>query len=271
MRDAIREALKKALPELTGVYDPYVPKADTAKPYAVVVVGADTQRGDPTSVSRVVDIWLNYPIGNLDELDAATEKTVKAIHYQTLENPKTGAKFTASFGGVLGEDGRDEEWKIEYRGIRFNFVSLYESIEADPWEVAISKFITEETGIKSYAGKWATDFSVPSILVRRTAMESEWEAFGMMRQTKTFKLHFAFLDGEKAAMEKVGFALEWAFKIPLMPDEKKYMTMEEISESTGDDALGVGQVTIKLSRAEQEKPEMVDVKKVAVTKERIYE
>lgn len=271
MRDAIRQALKEALPELTEVYDPYVATKEVKKPYAVVVIGADTPNREPTNVSRKVEVWLYYPIGQLEKLDAATKKAIDALHYKKLINPATGKSFTASFEGVLGEDGQDEDWKVIYRGISLSFVSLYRHPDADSWEEALSDFIYQELGLETYAGQWSTDFSVPSVLVRLTDREVSSVGFGLVATNKRFQLHFAFLEGMKDAMEEVQMLLVRTFKVPFDRENNTYLTVEALRENTAAAALGVGQLTVELSRIDEEAPDYIQIHKIIRTERKIYE
>ena len=161
MRDALRTALKAAIPELTEVYDPYVPTPKTPKPYAVIVRGSDNQN-DKSSFGRNVEIWIYYDIGQLDELDKAVEKVIQGLHYKTIVNPNTGESFTAEVKGTIGTDEQDEDWQAIFRGISLSFVTLYHQVDAEPWEIALKNFLSEKLNIKAYAGQWTTDFLIPS-------------------------------------------------------------------------------------------------------------
>lgn len=246
MRDALRTALKTAIPELTEVYDPYVPTPKTPKPYAVIVRGSDN-KNDKNSFGRNAEIWIYYDIGQLDELDRAVEKVIQGLHYKTIVNPNTGESFTAEVKGTIGTDEQDEDWQAIFRGISLSFVTLYHQMDVEPWEIALKNFLSEKLNIKAYAGQWTTDFQIPSVLCRTVQESVDSPSFDMYRTRKTIRVHAVSSENLKRLMSTIEDMIIVAFKIPLDKTKRSFMLVEKVSEDVDADPLGTGQITVELS------------------------
>ncbi|ASN68287.1 hypothetical protein 10S11_25 [uncultured Caudovirales phage] len=252
MRAGIRQHLLNKIPELKGCYEPTVPGKDTLKPYAIVLQGSDNEQSNPTSFKRTIEIWLYETRTTFQKLDALSENVIRALDLQTIEDINTKETFTCMFEGAIGQDVIDEEWNAIARGLQFSVIALHgeEETTGDTWVEALSKYTEALTSLKVYRDCWKKDFQVPSVLWRTTSSSRERVNGALIKENKTLICHV--VDRNKSNIERFLDTIEDKLiidlKIPLDLQDKRYLTIESISENRDADMLGVGQLTVGLSR-----------------------
>ena len=252
MRAGIRQKLLDSIPELNDCYEPTVPSKDTIKPYAVIVQGSDDEQNNPTSFKRTIEIWLYEKRTTFQKLDALSEKVIKALDLQTIEDNNTKETFTCMFNGTIGQDVIDEEWNAIARGLQFSVIALHEEEETtgDTWVEALSRYTENIANIKVYRDSWKKDFQVPSILWRTISTSRERINAALIKINKTLRCHV--VSRNKSDIERLLDTIEdkliTDLKIPLELLDRRYLTIESIQEDRDADMLGMGQLTVTLSR-----------------------
>lgn len=267
MRAGIRKQILENVKVLQNCYEPNVPRPETPKPYGVVVQGADSPSQDPTSFERTVEVWLYNDIETFQTLDELADETIKALHLKTFEDPNTGIAYTTAYKGTVGaQDMVDEEWGAIVRGLSFTIIALYESkTSQDLWESATADFINEKLNIKTYKGTWSEDFQVPSVLCRTINSNRSGINFSLYKRVKDMRIHV--VSSDRAEMDKIIDQIEYeliaAIKIPLIPEERRFLTIESIKEDRSANMLGVGQITVTFSRIERIKRDISFIEKIS--------
>ncbi|MCD3202803.1 hypothetical protein [Clostridium botulinum] len=252
MRAGIRQKLIDNILELKECYEPNVPDINTVKPYGIILQGSDDNSGETIGFKRTIEIWLYEGRTTFKKLDSLTEKVIKTLHLQTIEGENSNETFTCMFEGTIGQDIIDEEWNAIARGLRFSIIALYEEqgTTEDTWIEALSKYTEELLGIKVYRDCWKKDFQVPSVLWRTSSQSKERINTALIKENKTLVCHV--VSKNKAYIEKVLDNIEEKLitdlKIPLNIKDKRYLTIESIQEDRDADMLGIGQLTVELSR-----------------------
>lgn len=252
MRVGIRKKLIDSIPELKNCYEPAVPSKDTPKPYAVILQGSDDEQNNPTSFKRTIEIWLYEKRTTFQKLDALSEKVIKALDLQTIEDTNTKETFTCMFEGAIAQDIIDEEWNAIARGLKFSVIALHEEdeVNTDKWLNALKDYTGNITNHTVYLNNWKKNFKVPSILWRVQNQSKERENSALIKESKTLVCHIA--NNNKNEINKLLDIIEDKLiidlKIPLDLEDRRYLTIESIQEDREADMLGVGQLTIELSR-----------------------
>ncbi|NME95359.1 hypothetical protein HF847_05045 [Clostridium cochlearium] len=252
MRAGIRQKLLDSIPELKGCYEPTVPSKDTIKPYAVILQGSDDEQNNPTSFKRNIEIWLYEKRTTFQKLDALSEKVIKALDLQTIEDNNTKETFTCMFEGAIGQDIIDEEWNAIARGLQFSVIALHEEdeVNTDKWLNALKNYTENITNHTVYLNNWKKNFQVPSILWRTTNVNRERINGALIKINKTLRCHV--VSRNKSDIERLLDTIEdkliTDLKIPLELLDRRYLTIESIQEDRDADMLGMGQLTVTLSR-----------------------
>ncbi|GAA0076192.1 hypothetical protein UT300005_05700 [Clostridium sp. CTA-5] len=252
MRHGIRQKLLDTVKNLKGCYEPSVPNKDTLKPYAVVLQGADDDNGEVVGFKRTIEIWLYEDKTTFKNLDKLVEEVIKALNMQVIEDIKTSETFTCIFDGAIGQDLIDEEWEAITRGLRFTIIALHEEdeINNDTWLTALNDFTKTFTSHTVYLNSWKKNFEIPSILWRVQNQSKERENNRLIKESKTLICHIA--SNNKNEINKLLNDIEdqliTSLKIPLDLTERRYLTIESISEDREADMLSKGQLTVKLFR-----------------------
>ncbi|MFV3013882.1 hypothetical protein ACLD43_18445 [Clostridium botulinum] len=252
MRAGIRQKLIDSIPELKNCYEPNVPSKDTPKPYAVIVQGSDDEQNNPTSFKRTIEIWFYEKRTTFQKLDSLSEKVIKALDLQTIEDANANETFTCIFNGAIGQDIIDEEWNAIARGLRFEVISLHEEDEVnkDEWLDALEEYTKQIINYPIYLNNWKKDFEVPSILWRTTNSARERINTALIKINKTLVCHIVSNNKNEIneLLDKIEDKLIKDLKIPLDLEDRRYLTIESIQEDRAADMLGVGQLTIELTR-----------------------
>ncbi|AJD28624.1 hypothetical protein G8E05_06470 [Clostridium botulinum] len=252
MRAGIRQKLIDSIPELKGCYEPTVPSKDTVKPYAVILQGSDDEQNNPTSFKRTIEIWLYEKRTTFQKLDSLMEKVIESLDLQTITSPNTGQNYTCMFNGAIGQDVVDEEWNAIARGLQFSVIALHEKNEAntDTWLDALESYTKNITDHAVYLNNWKKNFEVPSVLWRTTNSGRERINGALIKINKTLRCHVVSRNKSEIneLLDIIEDKLITDLKIPLDIKERRYLTVESISEDREADILSTGQLTIELSR-----------------------
>lgn len=253
MRAGLRKQLIDNVISLDNAYEPNVPDKKTAKPYAVIVQGSDRSTNDPTSFSRSVEVWLYNDVDSFQTLDKLMGEVIESLDLKTFKDPNTLLSYTSKFEGTIGQDVVDEEWNAIARGLRFSIISLHDknTISEDAWENATADFIESIIpGMKTYRGAWREDFQVPSVLCRTLNKSQEIMNYMAFRENREMRIHVVGEHKEQinSIIDTIESGLMNAIKIPLDLVDRRYLTIRSIREDRDRDMLGVGQVTVSMSR-----------------------
>ncbi len=255
MRAGIRKKILEDVKILNDCYEPNVPTFETPKPYAVVVQGADSSSQDPTSFQRSVEVWIYNEMDSFQSLDSLADEVIKSLDLQTFTDPNTNISYTASYNGTLGaQDIIDEEWKAIVRGLSFNVISLYNSnTNSDNWEKSIADFINKKVNVKTYDGTWRKDFQVPSVLCRTINSNLQGINYSLYKQTKDMRIHVVGHDKGQidSLINDIERELITSIKVPLIEEDRRFLIVESIREDRTSSMLGVGQITVSLSRLQR--------------------
>lgn len=252
MRAGIRSRVISVVPELQNCYEPNVPTKDTKKPYAVVVQADDTNNGEVVGFKRNIEIWLYETRTTFKNLDLLASKVIKALDMQVIEDTKTNETFTCIFGGAIGQDIIDEEWNAIARGLRFTVIALHEDDEenTDSWLDALNEYTKKITEHAVYLNSWKKNFEIPSILWRVQNQGKERENHALIKESKTLICHIVSNNKNQISklLDDIENKLIIDSKIPFNLADRRYLTIESISEDREADMLSKGQLTVKLFR-----------------------
>lgn len=252
MRAGIREQITSKVPQLNNCYEPNVPTKDTPKPYAVVVQGDDTDKGDVVGFERTIEIWLYESRTTFKNLDSLVIEVIKALDMQVITDSKTTETFTCKFGGAMGHDIVDEQWNAIARGLKFTVIALHEDdeINTDTWLDALKEYTKGITTNTVYLNTWKKNFEVPSILWRVKNQSKERINYALIKENKTLICHIASNNKNEInkLLDDIEDKLISDLKIPLDLADRHYLTIESVSEDREADMLSKGQLTVKFFR-----------------------
>lgn len=266
MRLAIRDSLLNAIENLKDVYEPNIPNKETKKPYAVAVFKDDTKNGETVGYTRSIEVWIYDERLSFKSLDKLAEESIKALNLKVITNPKTGETFTCRFDGIAGQDIVDDEWNANAKGLKFTVIALHDENEenTDTWLDALSKYTSDITDWPVYLNNWKSDFQVPSILWRVTNKRESRFSNCLLLENKTLVCHV--VSESKAEREQIISILEDKMasdeKLPYIPEERRYLTVESILEDREADMITKGQITINLFRRKMIKKEIPTVQEI---------
>lgn len=266
MRAGIRQHLINIVPELKNCYEPTVPSKDTLKPYAVILQGSDDDNGEVVGFKRTIEIWLYETRTTFKNLDSLAQKVITALDMQVINDIGTNETFTCIFDGAIGQDVIDEEWNAIARGLRFNVIALHEEeeVNADPWLNALSAYTTFITNVPVYLNSWKKNFAVPSILWRVQNQSKERMNAALIKESKTIVCHIASNSKNEInrLLDNIEDKLISDIKIPLDLADRRYLTIESISEDREANMISKGQLTVKLSRIKMLQDNTVTINKI---------
>ncbi|WP_374019004.1 hypothetical protein ABU162_04455 [Paenibacillus thiaminolyticus] len=256
MRNAIRERLLAAIPELKDVYEPHAAEAKSEKPYAVILQGQDSDESPWVGFRRIVEVWPYVSRSTFEKVDALAGKIIAALDKQLLTT-EAGEVFSCIYLGSSGQDVVDEDWDAITRGMQFAVMALQpvgtnDSITSDPWVPALAAWTTGMMGTDwtVYNGFWPLGFVRPAVMWRVTGVDVKLLGLSSYRVTKRFTVHVL---GNEQYPEHVGVAsmvegIGSAIKIPYDLADRRFLTVGETKANVGADAIREGQITVTVSR-----------------------
>ncbi len=249
MRAGIRQHLINSVTDLKDCYEPTVPTVDTLKPYAVIVQGSDDDNGEVIGFKRNIEIWLYENRTTFKNLDALADKVIKSLNMQVVEDTKANETFTCKFAGAIGQDVIDTEWDAIARGLKFTVIALHDETgdNADEWLEALRNYTKTIIDYPVYLNNWKRNFSVPSILWRVKSTSNMRELNSVIKETKVIVGHIVHSDTNQInkVLDEVEQNLIQDLRIPFNIQERRYLTINNISENREADMLTQGQLTIE--------------------------
>lgn len=256
MREAIRNALIEAIPEVQGrIFEPHTATADTQKPYLIVREMAEDDNTAWAGYRARIEIWPYCEQTSYVEVDSLAKKISNALDKQLLG---TNTDTITCIADGMSDDTVDEEWDALTRCVNFYVLALQPAtiqgpIVSDDWLTALTDWSKEklaECVTDCYSGILPTGYKLPSILWRFDGMDiEECGAFGY-EVTKNVTCHvFA-----RNAVEELNIAMKLieniraAIKIPLDIKNRWYITVKNISGHFYTDSIKQGQIKLSLSR-----------------------
>lgn len=256
MREIIRTALINGVPEVEGrVFEPFAAGPDTEKPYLIVKETAEDDNTEWAGFRGRVEVWPYVEQGSLQEVDALSKEIVAALNMQLLEDDG-GDALTCIHDGA-GEDITDTDWDALTRCVFFYALALQPAgtpgpLENDPW---IDALLTWTAGIFGegyhvYGGRLPPGYIRPAILWRLDTASIEDAGALAFDVKKRVACHIF----GRNAVEEANIAAEIAermgaaYKIPLKPPERLYMTLQTLDATLYTDAMKQGHLRAILSR-----------------------
>lgn len=250
MRTGLRNKLLE-IEELKDCYEPTVPTKDTLKPYAVTLYSQDSKSSGLEGLSRDIEIWLYMDISRFGKIDNLKEKVIEKLHFKSFEDPSTGRSYTARFNNTLTEDSVDTEWDAIYIGLSFSVMALKNEETSDSWEDAVANFIgSVAPDLELYKGSWSSGFQVPSILIRTENRDLSAINMHLGRESRDIKIHVLSLSKKEEinTLELISSAMIHAIKIEHNREDKRFLTVDNITIDSQQDSLLTGQLTANLSK-----------------------
>ncbi|MCD9025751.1 hypothetical protein K7P76_28585 [Cohnella sp. NL03-T5] len=261
MREGIRQRLIAEVSAIGDrVFEPHAADAKTAKPYAVIVQGSDSEDSDWSGFRRLVEIWPYVSWTNFTEVDALCKSIIDALADQLITDPETGEMFTCRYEGTLGDDTVDEDWQAITRGLRFSVLALqptgnvgYEQ-PADPWLAALAEWSHVILGSQwtIFHTAWPLGYARPAVLWRIAGVELREVSAAAVELRKRFVGHVigTTQTEQNAAIVLTTWKLKAAIKLPLDVATRRYLTVIDPKADHQADGLRTGQITVTLSRKE---------------------
>lgn len=257
MRDAIRNHLISTISSIgERCFEPHAADAKTEKPYLVVRQGTDAEESAWTGFRRIMEVWPNVARTTFVDLDTL-EKSIKSTLHNQLLQTSAGEVFTCSYIGAAGPDEVDEDFDIITRGLRFSVMALQpvavnEIVTGDPWIDAIATWSEVILGDiwTVYQNYWPLGYVRPSILFRLSSCSVLSKTSNLYEVTKKLTIHVLGdtpnrqIQGIMQIVESIGST----YKIPLNLNERRYLTVKNISADHRSDAIRTGQISLTLSR-----------------------
>lgn len=263
----MRAEIRKQLIDNTSLdncYEPNVPNSDTPKPYAVIVQKEDNDNGEVVGFKRSIEVWIYDDNSGFNNLDKLVKETVKALDMKTMGDSEA---FTCIYNGLVGQDVVDEEWQAIARGLSFNVLDLQgeEELNTDTWLDAIKAYTNMIVELPVYLNKFQKKFEVPCILWRTSEISKNREGFTVIKEHKTLKCHIVSRNKNQInlMLDTLEDNMINDYKIPYDIADRRYMTVESISENREADMFTTGQLTLKLfKRKSINKKEVVNIASV---------
>jgi hypothetical protein len=254
MREAIRQKLITSVASFgVRAFDPEIPDKKTEKPYVITLRGADAEESLWAGFRQVEEVWPYQARTNLADLDTLCNQCISALTTVPLTTA-SGAVFSCQYLGS-GEDIVDAEWDIQTRALRFAVYALQpvnetETAADDPWLDALATWTSTELGVDwtVYQNYWPLGFVKPSVLWRIGGMQIV-KLGQFFEVKKTFIGHVLGTPNQKVnTISQLCETIGASVKIPYIPANRKYLTVEDISGDTTADAIRTGQIKAVFSR-----------------------
>ncbi|MDI6872277.1 MAG: hypothetical protein QME79_13195 [Bacillota bacterium] len=258
MRDAIREKLIAAVPEVGGrVVEPGVPGRETPKPYLVVRQGVDAEDTPWTGFRRIVEIWPYFSRQTFKDVDSLAAKIITALADQPLTTA-AGEVFTCQYLGAAGSDVVDTEWDAITRGLRFAVLALQpvaasETVANDPWVEAVALWTEELLGATwtVYRNFWPLGYKRPAVMWRLAGPHQVRErarAVFEVRAKLVGHVIGATPNQQASGILQIVEGLGSAIKVVLDTANRRYLAVDEPTADYQADPLVAGQIGVVLSR-----------------------
>lgn len=256
MRNAIRERLVAAIPELKDVYEPHAAEAKSEKPYAVVLQGQDSDESPWAGFRRIVEVWPYVSRSTFEKVDALAGKIITVLDKQMLTT-EAGEVFSCIYLGSPGQDVVDEDWDAITRGMQFAVMALQPvnttaAITNDPWLSALSEWTQSSigSGWSVYSGLWPLGYARPAVMWRVTGIDVQSMGRAVYEVKKRFTAHIvgAETNQEHGGVLKLVEELGNAIKVPLNESDRRYMTVSDLRANISADPIAEGQITVTLRR-----------------------
>lgn len=272
IRNAIREHLLQAVPDLKDVCEPHVAESGKETPYAVIRQGIDTDESNWLGFRRMIEIWPYVDRTSFVKVDSIQKVIIDVLHGQIIANQQTGEVFSCLYLGSASEDIVDEEWGVITRGLSFSVVALQpvkeeQGNEMDPWVSSIAKWSQSLLGDHwtVYENYLPMGYKRPALLWRLKSSSMEGVNRSMFEVKKELIGHVLGLSNTEESLAVATIVEEaiMAIKIPLYIEEKRYLTVMKPRGDFQADSLNSGQISLPLKRkTSRPKEEFVVIKSI---------
>ena len=259
MREAIRQRLLDAIPELGGrAYDLHEDVSTADKPYLVIVQGPDAYENGWTGHRRTFEIWPYVGLGEgFGAVDGLADAVVQALDERTLTGPPGEGTFLCRYSGTAEGDRKDEAKTAITRGIRFSVWGLpdagtADATDSDSWLTALGNWSAAWLGgdWRVHLNAWPRDLTKPAVLWRIQSIETLEGDSAAYETRKRVIGHFLGVSRNKemaAVYEAIG-RLQAGTKIALDPHARTWLKVADLQADLSADRLTAGQLAITLSK-----------------------
>jgi len=277
------------------VLDLPLPDTVLTAPCAVITFAEEIQKSSWAGYRRIIKIWpyAQLAAGGMEIVESWSEQVIRQLHNERLEDDQ-GQAFTCIYLGSSDGDRVDPLSGLMTRALRFG-VYIPEPGEdqmqsaasnnlttasqqqgtlapqavatdeanalaaADPWQEALNQWTRQQlgSGWSIYNDAWPSGYLAPSVLWRLTGVStaaSGTAAFDLRKQWVGHVYATSERENKRIAAELVQ-RLNAEVRIPLNPEDRRYLTVSEASADLQADAFLNGQIRLTLlHRTQRELP-----------------
>ncbi|SMF72317.1 hypothetical protein SAMN05661091_0848 [Paenibacillus uliginis N3/975] len=255
MRGAVRQAVSGIIPELEGrVYDVHPPDGANDDLYAVIALGEDVWKSSWAGYRQVVRLKLYAGSSGLSQMDAWAEHLIKGLHRKRVTGTEDGA-FILHYLGVPEADKLDPVSGKTFRMLRFGIYMPEASgagstSQPDEWLSALAAWTGDLLGNpwRIYHTSWPAGRDDNAILWRMTGCETKTAGASKIEVRKSFIGHVAspVLGSDQLAIVKLVEALGSKVQLLLDSEDRRYMSVVEVSSDLQADPILDGQLKLTL-------------------------
>lgn len=264
MRGAIKQAALDIVPELEGrIHDVHPPEGLSEPFYGVIALGEDVWKSSWAGYRQVVRLKLYADHSELLPLDRWVELLIAGLHRKRVIGAD-GKAFKLHYLGVPEADKFDSVSGKMIRVLRFGIympqASGAGSIgQPDEWLHTLTAWTGEELGDpwRIYHTAWPAGREDHAVLWRMTGCETKMAGASMFEVRKTFTGHIAALDTADEQLTAARLVEELGTQVQLMLDSqnRRYLTVAEISSNMQADPILDGQLNLTLAQRKMRSPE----------------
>lgn len=191
-----------------------------------------------TEIIMVVDIWNK---GSTSEIADSVDRVMNSLG------------FYREFAGDLYE----AETRVHHKTMRFRRLKVFDGdtsgvIPVDPWLEALAQWTEMEMGPgwTVYRNPYPEGYDRPAVIWIMTGVDTEESGLALYKMKKTFAgvvvCHLPMEQVLGAAQLAAGLRRD--VKIPLDLEDRRYLTVKDVSADVRQDSLVQGRLTLELFR-----------------------
>ncbi|VTR23513.1 hypothetical protein [Paenibacillus lautus] len=264
MRGAVKQAVAFLIPELDGhVYDVHPPDGVSEPLYAVITLGEDVWKSSWAGYRQVVRLKLYGDRSDLPQLDRWADLLIQGLHRKRVAGAD-GNAFKLHYLGVPEADKLDPVSGSMIRVLRFGIYMPQASGagsvgQPDEWLDTLTAWTGDMLGgpWRIYHTAWPAGREDHAVLWRMTGCETRMAGASMFEVRKTFIGHIASLDSADEQLTAARLVEELGTQVQLVLDlqERRYLSVAEISSDMQADPILDGQLKLTLAQRKNRSPE----------------
>ncbi|KOR82542.1 hypothetical protein [Paenibacillus solani] len=265
MRSAVKQAIADLIPELEDhLYDVHPPPDGENEPlYGVIALGEDVWKSSWAGYRQVVRLRLYADRSDLKLLDRWAELLITGLHRKRVSGTD-GNAFKLHYLGVPEADKLDSVSGKIIRLMRFGVYQPQASGAGsngvpDEWLQTLTDWTGDVLGDSwsIYHTAWPAGREDHAVLWRMTNCETKMAGASMFEVRKTFTGHIASLDSADEQLMAARLVEELGTQVQLVLDsqERRYLSVAEISSDMQADPILDGQLKLTLAQRKMRSPE----------------